>query len=246
MCWRSAILFRETDFVFTVDSQIDHSAQTITAPSLTNFMASSLRQHFQFQLFLLGFSLSNIAPPFPFCQVPALHKLKENGWFLHGSTKKRSCGRFPSYPPQVILSRIMGFFYRIFLSRIIGAEGLGLYQMIFPILALALSVTSAGLTTAISHQVSRKNAHGDKRGIWNIFFAGAAFSLLLSFLAAGLLRSYAGVLAEVFLKDVRCEELLKYLALCHSFRTPFTLSSRAVSSAEKRQDFRLSPSFSSS
>ncbi|MFQ9395435.1 MAG: oligosaccharide flippase family protein [Lachnospiraceae bacterium] len=76
----------------------------------------------------------------------------------------------------------MGFFYRIFLSRIIGAEGLGLYQMIFPVLALALSVTSAGLSTAISHQVSRKNALGDKRGIWNIFFAGAAFSLLLSFL----------------------------------------------------------------
>ena len=115
------------------------------------------------------------------------------------------------------LSRIMGFFYRIFLSRIIGAEGLGLYQMIFPILALALSVTSAGLSTAISHQVSRKNALGDKRGIWNIFFAGAAFSLLLSFLAAGLLRSYAGVLAEVFLKDVRCEELLKYLALAIPF-----------------------------
>lgn len=115
------------------------------------------------------------------------------------------------------LSRIMGFFYRIFLSRIIGAEGLGLYQMIFPILALALSVTSAGLSTAISHQVSRKNALGDKRGIWNIFFAGAAFSLLLSFLAAGVLRSYAGVLAEVFLKDVRCEELLKYLALAIPF-----------------------------
>ena len=115
------------------------------------------------------------------------------------------------------LSRIMGFFYRIFLSRIIGAEGLGLYQMIFPVLALALSVTSAGLSTAISHQVSRKNALGDKRGIWNIFFAGAAFSLLLSFLAAGLLRSYAGVLAEVFLKDVRCEELLKYLALAIPF-----------------------------
>ena len=28
--------------------------------------------------------------------------------------------------------RILGFFYRIFLSRTIGAEGLGLYQMIFP------------------------------------------------------------------------------------------------------------------
>ena len=31
------------------------------------------------------------------------------------------------------LSRILGFFYRIFLSRAIGAEGLGVYQMVFPI-----------------------------------------------------------------------------------------------------------------
>ena len=31
------------------------------------------------------------------------------------------------------LSRLIGFFYRIFLSRTIGAQGLGIYQMIFPV-----------------------------------------------------------------------------------------------------------------
>mgnify|MGYP006886508714 CR=1 FL=1 len=31
-----------------------------------------------------------------------------------------------------ILSRFIGFFYKIFLSRTIGAEGLGIYQLIFP------------------------------------------------------------------------------------------------------------------
>lgn len=30
-----------------------------------------------------------------------------------------------------ILSRFIGFFYKIFLSRTIGAEGLGIYQLIF-------------------------------------------------------------------------------------------------------------------
>lgn len=34
-----------------------------------------------------------------------------------------------------ILSRLIGFFYRIFLSRTIGAQGLGIYQMIFPVYA---------------------------------------------------------------------------------------------------------------
>ena len=43
------------------------------------------------------------------------------------------------------LSRLIGFFYRIFLSRTIGAQGLGIYQMIFPVYALCLSGVTAGL-----------------------------------------------------------------------------------------------------
>ncbi len=31
------------------------------------------------------------------------------------------------------VSRIIGFFYRIFLSHAIGAEGVGIYQLIFPV-----------------------------------------------------------------------------------------------------------------
>ena len=34
------------------------------------------------------------------------------------------------------ISRFMGFFYRIFLSRVFGEEGVGLYQLIFPVYAL--------------------------------------------------------------------------------------------------------------
>ena len=47
-----------------------------------------------------------------------------------------------------ILSRIIGFYYKIFLSRRIGAEGLGIYQLIFPVFALVISVSAAGIQTA--------------------------------------------------------------------------------------------------
>ena len=49
-----------------------------------------------------------------------------------------------------ILSRIIGFYYKIFLSRTIGAEGLGIYQLIFPVFALIIAVSAAGIQTAIS------------------------------------------------------------------------------------------------
>ena len=39
-----------------------------------------------------------------------------------------------------MISRVIGFFYRIFLSHTIGAEQLGIYQLVTPVYAMALSV----------------------------------------------------------------------------------------------------------
>ena len=59
-----------------------------------------------------------------------------------------------------LISRIAGFFYRIFLSRTIGAGGLGIYQLVFPIFALCLSACTGGIQSGISKLVaegSKKN-----------------------------------------------------------------------------------------
>ena len=42
-----------------------------------------------------------------------------------------------------LLARLIGFFYRIFLSQRIGAEGMGIYQLTFPIHVLTISLTSS-------------------------------------------------------------------------------------------------------
>ena len=39
-----------------------------------------------------------------------------------------------------LFSRFAGFFYRIFLSNQLGAEGMGLYQLIFPIYGICISL----------------------------------------------------------------------------------------------------------
>ena len=54
------------------------------------------------------------------------------------------------------LSRVLGFFYRIFLSRTIGAEGLGLYQMIFPVYGICFSLCAGSIQTAISRFTAAK------------------------------------------------------------------------------------------
>lgn len=49
-----------------------------------------------------------------------------------------------------IASRIIGFFYRIFLAQTIGAEALGVYQLIAPVFAMCFALTASSIQTSIS------------------------------------------------------------------------------------------------
>ena len=57
----------------------------------------------------------------------------------------------------------------IILSRILGGEGIGIYQMAFPIYLLALDISSAGLPIAISIITAEKVAKQDYFGAQRIF-----------------------------------------------------------------------------
>ena len=88
-----------------------------------------------------------------------------------------------------IIVKFIGAFSRIYLSRLLGGEGIGLYQMAYPIYLLCLSVSSAGLPVAISIMVAERNAVNDYFGGQKVFrislvtlvLTGLFFSLLLFF-----------------------------------------------------------------
>ena len=79
-----------------------------------------------------------------------------------------------------VLSRIIGFFYRIFLSRTIGAEGLGIYQLVFPVMSLCLSLTGAGIQTALSRFVAEETAKANEAGARLYLMLGLLLSCSLS------------------------------------------------------------------
>ena len=53
-----------------------------------------------------------------------------------------------------LISRLIGFYYRIFLSNTIGSEGMGLYQLVLPIVGLSFAICVGGIETAISKFVA--------------------------------------------------------------------------------------------
>ena len=96
-----------------------------------------------------------------------------------------------------LLVKIIGSVNRILLSRMLGGEGIGLYQMAYPIYLLMLSVCSAGVPVAVSIIVAEKVAKNDYIQAHRIFKVtlglmavfGLAFSLTLFGLAGVLVDS---------------------------------------------------------
>lgn len=112
-----------------------------------------------------------------------------------------------------VLTRIIGFFYRVFLSRTIGAEGLGIYQLLAPVSALGFAITAAGIQTSISRFVSSEMGKKNPAGARRYLFIGLFLSLFLSALAGLFVRNHAAMIASSWLGDARCEPLLAILSL---------------------------------
>lgn len=53
-----------------------------------------------------------------------------------------------------LISKILGAFYRIPLTALLGAEGLSVYQTVFPIYCILLTFSSTGVPTAIAKLIS--------------------------------------------------------------------------------------------
>ena len=116
-----------------------------------------------------------------------------------------------------LISRIIGFFYRIYLSRLFGEEGMGIYQLISPVLALSFSLTAAGYQTAISKFVAERSAK-EQRASFLPMLVGLSISLPLSLLCNGIIFSFADFIAVHLLLEPRTASMLRVL----SFSVPLS------------------------
>ena len=76
-----------------------------------------------------------------------------------------------------IITKLFSFVIRIYFTRVIGTEGIGIYSLVMPTYSLLITITSLGFPIAISALVSRGNIRGKK-----IVFSTLPVSLILNFL----------------------------------------------------------------
>jgi len=107
-----------------------------------------------------------------------------------------------------LLNRVLGFILRIILVRIIGDEGLGLFQMVFPIFVTCSIITTLGLPVAISKFVSKEVAQNRYRNALKIFKISLLIVVGSTILVVSLFAKNTDFIAANLLNDTRTNHIL--------------------------------------
>lgn len=108
------------------------------------------------------------------------------------------------------LTRISGFIFRVILSRTVGAEGLGLYQVASSIFMVLLTIISSGIPLIISRTSAKFSAGGLHKKEGSFMTIVLCFTVALSLLISIIVLSFNGLFAKLF-TDQRCINILLVL-----------------------------------
>ena len=106
-----------------------------------------------------------------------------------------------------VITRALGFLFRIFLSRKLGAVGLGMFQMASSILGLFLTLVSSGLPLSTAKMVSKYQTENNLAKKYKVVSSALVIAILVAILSSILiyvLKAFWGVI----LTDNRAVEIL--------------------------------------
>lgn len=127
-----------------------------------------------------------------------------------------------------LANRFLGAVSRIVLPSLIGDEGVGLYQMAYPVYGVFLVVSTAGVPVAVSKLVAEQTARNNPAGALKVlkvatailFLTGTFFSAALA-LGAGPIARYVARDARAALAIVAVSPAVLILSVTSAFRGYF-------------------------
>lgn len=108
-----------------------------------------------------------------------------------------------------VLTRALGFLFRIFLSRLIGAEGLGIYQISFSVFMVLETFVSSGLPLVVSKKTSTlsSSAQVDKKKEHSMVTAALFVGLITAITLCLIVLLFKNLFGLLF-TDKRCLNIL--------------------------------------
>ena len=122
-----------------------------------------------------------------------------------------------------LMVKILGSVNRILLSRLLGGEGIGLYQISYPLFLILVALSSAGIPAAVSILVSRRAALEDRAGARRILWTSVTLMGIMGLLFAMLAWQLVPWLMESHIvKDSRARYAMLALVPAIGLSIPIT------------------------
>lgn len=102
-----------------------------------------------------------------------------------------------------IITRLLGFIFRVYIADKLGAEGMGLYQLVTSLYMLVATFATSGISLAVSRMIAEQLAANKYGGTKVILKISISWSLFISFLVAIILFMFANPIGEYILRDPR-------------------------------------------
>lgn len=93
-----------------------------------------------------------------------------------------------------VLTRALGFLLRIYMSRVLGAEILGTYQIAMSIFGVILTLVASGLPTIVSRQVANLRGNGQTSKSFKVVSAGLVVAVVVSSVVCLFIYLFPGIL----------------------------------------------------
>ncbi len=139
---------------------------------------------------------------------------------------------------STLLLRTMNISYRMYLTSKIGAEGMGLYQLVFSVFVLAITLSTSGVSLAVTRLVSEAIADGHPQTVRSGVRKCLCFSLGVSVAAMAAMYGCSGWIGHSLLGDDRVILPLRllapglpFMALCSCLKGYFLAVRGVVKSA---------------
>ncbi len=109
------------------------------------------------------------------------------------------------------LVKLIGFFYRIHIANSIGAEGMGLFQLVLPVYSLVLLGLTAGVGIAVSRLVAEETVKGYHDHCRRIAMVAGTTIFLAAILVVAVLFINLDFVVNTLVGDIRTKSALVYL-----------------------------------
>lgn len=116
-----------------------------------------------------------------------------------------------------LVLRCAGMLLRIYLSNTVGAEGMGLYQLIFSVYMLVSTFASAGLSTAVTRLCADELVCGSDTSVKRVMRRAAELTIIIGVAMNTAVYFFAKPVALYFIKDTRATNALKILSFSLTF-----------------------------